>query len=587
MLKITDFPRPDFERKIWADLNGEWEFAYEENRMVSQEEWIKNGIFPMKIQVPFVYQSVRSGIGDVTMHDAVWYRRRFDIPDDMKEKTVLLTFGAVDYEAHVWLNQIYLGKHEGGYTPFSFDVTAYIKETGNILVVKAVDKTDVAQPRGKQYWKQTCDRCWYVQSTGIWQSVLLEGINERAISSVRLTPDIDTNTIRADIKVEDYREGDEVRLTISYEDQIVKTIETSLDGIRTTVVISLLPNDFIDECHYWTPEHPNLYDIKVELLNSGRISDTVYTYTGMRKISIEHGKIMLNHSPYYMKMILDQGYWRESILTPPEDEALRHDIEIVKKLGFNGARKHQKIEDPRYYYWADKLGLLVWEELPSTYEFSSDSIKNLLRDFMELIDRDYNHPSIVAFVPLNESWGVRKIRNNRTQAHFGETLYHLAKSYGGDRLVSTNDGWENVETDIIGIHDYHGDGDYFQKTYTEEALECPEQLYGCGRSVLSNYYQCSRKENAFMVTEYGGIALDSSTDQENWGYGKAECGKQALIDRYRNVTEAIASNKKICGFCYTQLTDVYQEVNGLMDMDHELKFPAEEFYKINHNINGE
>lgn len=578
---MSIFPRPDFERKNWCSLNGEWEFDFDENRNVKEAEWIAKGQFSMKIKVPFVYQSERSGIGDSAMHDGVWYKRSFDLPKDMKGKIVLLKFGAVDYEASLWLNGTYLGMHQGGYTPFGFDITGTVKDGGNLLVIKVVDKQDVTQPRGKQYWKQQSDRCWYIQSTGIWQSVWLEGIEERPIDSIRLTPDIDTNSVRADIKVESFVPGDMIRLTISFKGKVVKTVMTNLDGIRTTIVIALLPDDFIDESHYWTPEHPNLYDVKAELLGENKVADTVYTYFGMRKISVSDGKVMLNNVPYYMKMVLDQGYWAESILTPPDDNALKRDIELTKKFGFNGARKHQKIEDPRYYYWADKLGLLVWGEMPGTYDFSADSMKNLTRDFIEFMDRDHNHPCIVTWVPLNESWGVRKILNDERQVRFGEAMYHLAKGYDGSRLVSTNDGWEAVKSDIIGIHDYHTEGSYFRQTYSEEELAHPERIHSVGRRMFSEKYRYEGDDTVFMVTEYGGIAMETSVDEVNWGYGKAEAGKEALINRYADVTNAIMDNKKIWGYCYTQLTDVYQEVNGIMDMNHVPKLEPEELYKIN------
>lgn len=579
--KMNVFPRPDFERKNWMSLSGEWEFDFDENRRICEAEWIAEGIFSMKINVPYVYQSALSGIGDDIIHDIVWYQKVFDLQQSIKGKTTVLNFGAVDYEAHVWVNGTYLGMHRGGYTPFRFDITEIVKEKENRIIVKVIDRQDVTQPRGKQYWKKQTDRCWYIQSTGIWQGVWIEGIDGKPLDTIHLSPDIDTNTVKAEIQTNGYEPGDLVRLTFTYKDREVKTVTTNLDGIRTTVLVALLPDDYIDECHYWTPEHPNLYYVKAELLSGGIVQDTVYTYFGMRKISISDGKVLLNNKPYYMKMVLDQGYWEESILTPPDDNALKRDIELTKKYGFNGARKHQKIEDPRYYYWADVLGLIVWGELPGTYDFSKDSMKNLIRDFTEFIDRDYNHPSIVVWVPLNESWGVRKILNDERQVRFGESLYHLAKGYDGTRLVSTNDGWENVKSDIIGIHDYHADGLYFKKTYAEEKLMQPEKINSAGRRLFSEKYHYENGTTAFMITEYGGIAMETNVDEINWGYGRAEAGKDAVLKRYAEVTNAIMDNEIIQGYCYTQLTDVYQEVNGIMDMTHAPKFEPEELYKIN------
>ncbi len=578
-MRETFIPRPDFARDNWYDLNGTWQFAFDEERKTGEQQWLKED-FPGRIQVPFAYQCEKSGIGISEMHDIVWYKRRVEIPETMKGKRIWLHFGAVDYRAEVWFNGVRLGSHEGGYTPFAFEVTNALQDE-NEIVVKATDYADTTQPRGKQYWKQQPDRCWYIQNTGIWQNVWLEATEGSPIDNIKLTPDIDTNTVEAIVTIGEYQNGDQLEIEVSYQGKTVKKLTASVDGYRTTVSIALLPEDFIDEIHYWTPDRPNLYDMKVSLYRGQEKQDAVETYFGMRKISIDQGRILLNNAPVYLKMILDQGYWKESGLTAPDDEALKKDIEMTKAFGFNGARKHQKIEDPRYYYWADRLGLLVWGEIPSAYEYGDQEIRNVTRDMQEFIIRDYNHPSIMAWVPLNESWGVRKILVDGCQQHFGKALYHMAKAMDPTRLVSTNDGWENVEGDIVSIHDYSSKGQSITGKYTEEALEHPEGIFPGGRRLFAFGETYRKGESAFMVTEYGGIALSSDTDGEKWGYGQAEQGEDALISRYEDVTKAIMAIPQIVGFCYTQLTDVYQEVNGLLTMEREPKVDSGRIREIN------
>lgn len=575
----TYVPRPDFARVNWASLNGTWQFAFDEERNLPEQQWLKK-TFPREILVPFAYQCPKSGIDASDMHDTVWYRRIFSLPELMRGKRVWLKFGAVDYHADVWCNGVHLGSHTGGYTPFQFELTELLAET-NEIIVKATDRADTAQPRGKQYWKQQPDRCWYVQNTGIWQNVWLEATEGSPINQIKLTPDIDKNTVEAIVTAEEFCPGDELAFSVFYQGKLVKQVTASADWYRTRVLIALQPDDFIDEIHYWTPEHPNLYNMQVRLLRGGAVQDTVDTYFGMRKISIDQGRILLNNAPYYLKMVLDQGYWKETGLTAPDDDALRYDVEIAKACGFNGVRKHQKIEDPRYYYWADKLGLLVWGEVPSAYEYCAQEIINISREFQDFMVRDYNHPCLIAWVPLNESWGVRKILNDPCQQHFGESLYHMAKAMDPTRLVSTNDGWENIRTDIASIHDYHMKGRELTEKYTPAVLQNPEAVFPGGRRLYAMNVPHRPEESAFMVTEYGGIALATDTGGENWGYGEAEQGADALIERYRDVTTAIMNIPQICGFCYTQLTDVYQEVNGLLDMDHRPKFDCGRIREIN------
>ncbi len=611
-LDYLGFPRPDFRRKNWEELNGEWKFGFDDREHMNRI-----------ICVPFAYQTPSSGIGETTPHDVLWYERTFRISEEMKGKRQYLHFGAVDYEAHVWVNDHFLGKHVGGYTPFSFEITEVVKEDEeNTIVVKVIDRADTAQPRGKQYWVEEPDRCWYTPTSGIWQGVWLEAVEGKPIDHIKLVTDIDSNQVSATITVDEYEPGDQVFLTVSYYGKTVKKLTASLDGIRTQVVIALKPEDAIDEVHYWSHQEPNLYDMTVDLVRmdgySLQVMDSVGTYFGMRKVSLDHGRVMINNRLCYLKMILDQGYWEKSGLTPPSVQALKDDVEMTLALGFNGARKHQKIEDPRYYYLADCYGLYVWGEVPSAYEFCDDEMGNLYRDFMEFYRRDCNHPSIITWVVLNESWGVRKILVDKRQQNFGKALYHMAKALDPTRLVSTNDGWENVKADIISIHDYAQTGKAFTDKYTETALQAPEaifpqnrRLFALGETVgqwamttdgtdssgshgawgggypgsrnASQTSQTGYGDNwpAVIVTEYGGIALENHVSDANWGYGDAEKDEDAMIRRYEDVTQAIMDIPGCSGFCYTQLTDVYQEVNGLLDGNHEPKVSVERICEIN------
>ncbi len=586
MYERNDYPRPDFKRESWQSLNGIWEFGFDDSNMGETLGYQTGNIMlPDKIRVPFVYQSKASGIADSKIHNVVWYRLKFDISDKEIGKETILNFGAVDYIADVWLNGVFLGRHVGGYTPFHYHITEYLNSKSNILVVRAIDNQDTAQPRGKQYWKEQADRCWYIPSTGIWQSVWLEYTGKSTFETIKMTPNIDSNSIETEFSVNHFAPGDYANIDVFYNNKKVKSICTTLDGLRTTAIICLQAEDYIDECHYWTPENPNLYQIKFELVHRGNISDTVESYFGMRKITVDQGRIMLNYKPYYLKAILDQGYWEESLLTPPSDEAIRKDVEMTKELGFNCARKHQKIEDPRYYYWADKVGLLVWGEVPSAYEFCDDEIHNIIRDFQEFIKRDYNHPSIIVWVPLNESWGVRKMLTNKKQQHFGEALYNLAKAMDETRLVSTNDGWENVKTDIVGIHDYSPLGSEFTRKYTISNMQNPEGIYAQNRRLYA-YDQKYSKDSVFMITEYGGIAMQRSiNDQASWGYFGIEKDEKSFLKRYADITQSILNLEGIAGFCYTQLTDVFQEVNGLLDSAHDYKVDKDMIRRINQGEN--
>ena len=609
-LARSAYPRPDFRRNEWLSLNGAWQFAFGDG-----------GAFTHEIIVPFAYQSPLSGItppGGAAQpgampppdsadsgerHSVVWYRREVELPRSFSGKRVFLCFGAVDYEARVYIDGMLVCAHTGGYTPFSVEV----KKQRFTLTVRAEDKDDPAQPRGKQYWKDPTDRCWYTPCTGIWQSVWLECVGGAKIDDAAIIPDIDGCRADVEIELEDYKPGMSVEIDVSFEGRNIASVSANAPDKRFVTTINLAEPDYIDDLHLWWPHNPKLYDVSIKLLSDGIISDEVFTYFGMRKVSVEDGRFMLNNRPYYLKMILDQGYWRAGGMTAPSDDAYAEDIRLVKSFGFNGIRKHQKIEDPRFYYEADRLGIIVWGELPSAYRFGMFEISALSRDFQEFIRRDRSHPSVAAWVPLNESWGVRRIRDNAAQQSFARALYHLGKACDPTRPIISNDGWEQVETDIVTIHDYAFNGDRFAEKYTrlsQDLYPMSRRLFARGAETPAGAANCGTNPRAAascvsascgaeaprcdsdaprpaaMMTEYGGIALREQTRDGRWGYNMYADDMDELIKRFEDLTRAIAAIPSFCGFCYTQLTDVYQEVNGLLDFDHKPKLPPERVAEI-------
>lgn len=363
-----EHPRPDFMRDSFYNLNGLWEFAFDDSELGLREGWHRPGHhFAEKITVTFCYQCAASGIGPTDeIHPVLWYRRSFSVPKDMKDRRILIRFGAVDYEATVFVNGFAIGSHTGGYTPFALDATDYLYDGENDLCVRVVDRLDPAQLRGKQFWKRGLASCWYTPVSGIWQTVYLEAVNDLAVEYIHATPEIDRGIAFVELMLNKAPEKD---TTLKFQVSIGTTsiCETSISAHQRITKVGLDLNTYPldDEVILWTPKDPVLYDLRAEIVRNGQYIDRVDTYFGMRKIEVRNGVIYLNNRRIYQRLVLDQGYWEDTLFTPPSDDAIRADLQWILKLGFNGARKHQKIEDPRYYYWADKLGILVWGELPS------------------------------------------------------------------------------------------------------------------------------------------------------------------------------------------------------------------------------
>ncbi len=587
-----EYPRPQFRRRAWTNLNGEWRFAFDDRDAGLAAGWqdltaddLRAGAppFDRSIVVPFCYQSKLSGIGETAFHDVVWYARTFGHTPAGDER-LLLHFGAVDYRATVWVNGTQVALHEGGHTPFSADVTdALAGEAENVVVVRAEDPSrDVTIPRGKQYWKEESEGIFYTRTTGIWQTVWLEPVNRRRIETLRLTPDVDTASVELEASVRGIEPGMGLRATVEFDGELV--LEDTL-GLRSSPVGRSLPllrrGDAPDTPHLsewptpalWSPDEPNLYDLRLELLDEeGGVLDTVESYFGVRKIEVRNGKVLLNDRPLYQRLILDQGYFPEGILTAPTDEDLRRDVELAKEMGFNGARKHQKIEDPRWLYWADTMGFMVWGEMANAYQYGPDYVGRITAEWQEAVARDYNHPCIVAWVPMNESWGVPNLASDPLQTEHLLAIYHLTRSLDPTRPVVSNDGWEHAVTDLCTIHDYRG-AEAIEKSYsTPESAVAADPA---GRPVYITGY--GHRGEPILITEFGGIAFEGGSG--GWGYSTV-AGAEEFLESYEDLIQALLQSEPVQGFCYTQLTDVEQEVNGLLTYDRKPKAALEKIREI-------
>lgn len=575
-LPRAEFPQPQFERADWVNLNGTWRFAFDDGDAGIREGWYREAkAFDKQIVVPFAFESPKSGIGDPAFHPVVWYRREVTIPSGWKGRRVLLKFGAVDYRATVWVNGQKVGDHEGGGTPFGFDVTDLLRDGANAVVVRADDPpTDRFIPRGKQYWKVKSESIFYTRTTGIWQTVWLEAVGDTYLTHVRTTPAMD-GAVRFDARLARPSDGLTLRAVVQFAGAEVARGEARADGGRASLGL------VVADPRAWNVGQGNLYDVSLELVRGTQVIDRVKTYYGYREITVDAKGLQLNGRRLYLRMVLDQGYWPESLLTPPSDDAIQYDIKTSQAMGFNGARKHQKVEDPRFLYWADKLGYLVSGEMANAYLYDDQYVGRFTREWLEVLERDINHPSIVMWIPINESWGTPNLRDPRQQSHL-RSNYWLTRSIDQTRLVIENDGWEHVDTnDLFGIHDYSRSGDIIARKYA--VLDKPDaRIPDNSRAALVPGYEYSGAP--IFLSEFGGIAYrapGSPVPEGAWGYSGVEKTPEDALARLRGLYEGIARVPRIIGVCYTQLTDVEQEINGLLTYDRKPKFDVEAVKAIN------
>lgn len=571
------YPRPQLQREAWTCLDGVWKFALDAEAKWTDPRTIE---WDRRIVVPFSPETLASGVDNCGFCKAVWYMRDFATPELKAGERAFLHFGAVDYCATVWVNGTEVAAHQGGYTPFRADITDALRRDGpqQVVVRAEDDPSDLAKPRGKQDWKREPHSIWYPRTTGIWQTVWLEIVPASFIDTLRWTSNLKRWEIGLEARIGGKRaEGLRLAVKMSVGAMVLSndTYSVVAGEVHRQVALSDPGIDDYRNELLWSPSSPTIINVELELRDSAdAVIDRVRSYTALRAVSIESDRFILNGRPLNLRLVLDQGYWPGAGLTAPDDEAYKADVLLAKQLGFNGVRKHQKIENPRYLYWADHLGLLVWEEMPSAYRYTSTSIQRVTREWVEVLNRDSSHPCIVAWVPFNESWGVPDLPNSRAQRHYVQALYHLTKALDPTRPVIGNDGWESVATDIIGIHDYDDDPERIARRYgmgEVEALLFKRERPG-GRMLVVDGQ--STANQPIVLTEFGGIAYSTKPDGV-WGCSQVKSPEE-FLQRYRALMQVVTSLPALAGFCYTQFADTFQEANGLVFADRRPKAPADQ-----------
>jgi beta-galactosidase/beta-glucuronidase len=589
------YPRPQLRRDHWTPLDGPWRFAHDDADVGLGEGWfVDAAALDRVIQVPFPPESPASGIGDPAFHPIVWFARTVTAADlsdaglgDDRERLVL-HFGAVDYRASVWWDGQLLGHHEGGQSPFEFELTDAIGRSAaddgsaeHLLVVRAEDDPhDASQPRGKQDWLERPHVIWYHRTTGIWQPVWLEAVPRTSIRGLAWRTDLTAGRVELELDLS-RRPGGPVTVSVQLAHHAVTladtTVTTTEPRITVPIAIAALGNGQHTDSLLWSPESPTLIDADIMVRSGAEASgDRVRSYLGLRHVGTAGGRFTLNHKPYFVRSVLEQGYWPESHLAAPSADALRDEVQLIKDLGFNAARLHEKAEDPRLLYWADRLGLLVWGEFGSAYEFGGTAVLRTAREWMDIVVRDRSHPCVVTWVPLNESWGVQRIAEDPAQQHFAKALYHLTKALDGSRPVISNDGWEHVGSDLLTIHDYTADGDVLAASYWDAgSIAALVDRVGPAGRMLS--LQPLDGTEPVMLTEFGGVRFapaEAGDDRATWGYSTAQDAEDFEL-RLRSLLRAVHASSALSGFCYTQLTDTMQEANGLTDEHRTPKLPLE------------
>jgi beta-galactosidase/beta-glucuronidase len=574
------YPRPQLMRSDWRDLTGVWQFGFGDDPLAGPDD----AVLDRTITVPFPPESSASGIGDTGFHHVVWYRRSIGA-EDLRAAghraggtRLLLHFGAVDRSADVWLDGVHLGHHEGGQTPFFFDATAALGASDeHVVTVRAVDDPhDVSVPRGKQDWKDEPHAIWYHRTTGIWQPVWLEAVPVQRISGLQWQTDLASGAVDLELALSERPVQDTwARVTLHVEGRPLAEARFLLTEPESTLrlVLTGQRNGQQYEELLWSPDSPRLIDAAVTVEVGGASVDSVASYLGLRSVGTAGRRFLLNDRPMYLRSVLAQNYWPESHLAAPNAAALRREVELIKELGFNAARVHQKAEDPRFLFWADRLGLMIWGETASAYAFDSRAVAALTAEWVDLVRRDRSHPSIVTWVPFNESWGVQHISHDPRQQAFTRGLSDLTRALDGTRPVISNDGWEHTASDIWTVHDYEHDPAALAARFgTADAVdEVIGGIGAAGRRISSGQVDSGEP---VMLTEFGGVSFVDADIEGAWGYSSAH-DPEDFATKVAGLIGAVLASPVLSGFCYTQLTDTGQETNGLLRADRSPKVPTE------------
>ncbi len=596
MIDRNEYPRPQFVRNEWVCLNGKWEFEIDQG-----DSGLERGLLKRKlkdhINIPFCPESKLSGICNKDYLNSVWYKRELTIPSDWKGKRILLHFQAVDYDATVWIDEVEVGRHRGGFSPFSIDITESIHPgESKQLVVRARDRDDLPQPRGKQTGSYEGEGALYGRTTGIWQTVWMEPVPLIHLKRPRITPDLASQSFLIEQGITNSRPGTILKITIS-DSQGEITTESVKSDINFTPLISIKIPD--DRLKLWNPGDPNLYNLDINLLDeNGEVIDSACSYSGMRNITISGKSIRINGESVFQRLVLDQGYYPEGLMTAPSDEALLNDIKLSMDAGFNGARLHQKVFEERFLYHADHLGYMVWGEfgdwgarglsaLPHHQKFSPSYIT----EWLEVLERDYSHPSIVGWCPLNETWQpITDFISELDDITRG--MFLATKAMDQTRPVLDTSGYSHriIDTDIYDSHDYEQNPKKFsenQKGLSDDKpymntwwdhLKYDKDAWG--RKIM-NEWSLGYKGQPYFVSEFGGIWWNSDQEHsQSWGYGERPKTIEEFYERFEKLCKVLLENKDMFGYCYTQLTDIDQEENGIYKYDRSLKFNVERLRKI-------
>ena len=557
-LARPEYPRPQCVRDPWLNLNGMWAFAFDPGCSGVARGLPAAESLPREIVVPYCSESRLSGLGDIDFHPAVWYRRSFTLPEDWDGRRVLLHIGASDHDTTVWVNGHEAGRHVGGYTPITCDITSWLRRGENNLVISAQD--DTRSPwvlSGKQCPDYYSRRCHYTRTTGIWQTVWLEAVPDTYIQEVRLTPSLEGGFVLVELTLGGRPSRGSLHAMAQLDGFDVGQAEARFIGQHATLTLPL------EAVQAWGPGHPTLYDLTLTLDALGG-RDVVQSYFGLRSVALSDHAILFNGKPLFQRLVLDQGFYPDGVYTAPSDEALRCDIEISQGLGFNGARLHQKLFEPRFLYWADRLGYLVWDEFPNWGLDIRDAkaLAVFAPQWLEAMRRDYSHPSVVGWCPFNETQPDQ-------DPTVVQTIYRLTKALDRTRPVIDASGYQHVETDIYDVHNYEQDTARFASFFAPMAA---------GGEPFRNRPELDApyRGQPYFVSEYGGIWWNpQQSDDRGWGYGGVAGrprSEDEFLARYRQLTETLLRHPRMCALCYTQLYDVEQEVNGLYTYDRRAKF---------------
>ncbi len=589
-----EYPRPQFVREKWLCLNGEWQFEADRGDSGLERGLLERDLSD-RITVPFCPESALSGIGDPDYFHAVWYRRTVTIPEDWARQRILLHFQAVDYDATVWVNGVEVGRHRGGFSPFACDLNGVASAGDSISIVLRVrDSARKPQPRGKQSRDYAPEGANYLRTTGIWQTVWMEPVPDIALRRPRITPDVANSTLRLEQPISNNRSGVKLRATLSDGSGVILTRECAADDDLTPRLDLVIP---ADRLRLWSIEDPHLYDLEIALVDAdGTVIDLANSYAGLRGVTISGKAIKLNGRPVFQRLVLDQGFYADGIMTAPDDDALIRDIELSMAAGFNGARLHQKPFEERFLYHADRMGYIVWGEFgdwgcshngPLDGEHQQPGA-DYITQWLEVLERDYSHPSIVGWCPLNETW---QIMNDHITVLDDVTrgMYLATKAMDTTRPVLDTSGYSHrvPESDVYDSHDYAQDPAKFAANHAGTSSDQPfvnsARDWGLPRHVMGGFtWSLPYRGQPYFVSEFGGIWWnpDIKEGEESWGYGERPRTIEEFYDRFERLCNVLLDDPAMFGYCYTQLTDVYQEQNGIYKFDRSEKFDMERIRRI-------